>query len=246
LPILGSSKQITVIGNILREMFTSLHRLKRILIRVLSKFYPEIPNLLLLCRYQLQNKDSYLNVTGWMKSIGENRPCASDGSPVPFMNYPVTTLLRHRLNKNMHLFEYGTGYSTLFFSTLVRNVVSVEYDLAWYERISKDLPTNAKILLMKNDINGEYCRAINHVDGLFDVVVVDGRDRVNCIKQALGKLNDSGVIVLDDSQRQRYQEGINQATCQGFKRLDIEGLKPAEHGVDRTTVLYRQKNCLNL
>jgi len=146
----------------------------------------------------------------------------------------------------MRLFEYGSGYSTLFFSELVGNVVSLEYELTWYEKISKELPKNAKVMLVNNDVDGSYCRAIHQVDGFFDVVVVDGRDRVNCIRQALDKLNEGGVIVLDDSQRERYQEGISHTVRQGFKRLDLEGLKPAEHGVNRATIFYRNKNCLNL
>jgi tRNA A58 N-methylase Trm61 len=162
------------------------------------------------------------------------------------MNYPVTTLIQGRLNKNMRLFEYGSGYSTLFFSKLVGDVVSVEYDLTWYEKISKELPKNAQVVFVKNDVDGSYCRAIHQVHEFFDVVVVDGRDRVNCIKQALAKLNESGVILLDDSQREYYQEGIDHAVRQGFKRLDIEGLKPGDHRVNRTTIFYRSTNCFNL
>jgi protein-L-isoaspartate O-methyltransferase len=54
------------------------------------------------------------------------------------MNYSVVEFLRQRLTKNMLLFEYGSGYSTLFFSKLVKKVVSVEYDKDWYERMSKE------------------------------------------------------------------------------------------------------------
>ena len=138
------------------------------------------------------------------------------------MNYPVITLIQGRLNKNMRLFEYGSGYSTLFFAKLVGDVVSVEYDLTWYEKISKELPKNARVMFVKNDVDGSYCRAIHQVHEFFDVVVVDGRDRVNCIKQALAKLNESGVILLDDSQREDYKEGIDHTVRQGFKRLTLK------------------------
>jgi hypothetical protein len=197
--------------------------MKQLIIWFLSRFIPEMPTLIEIYRHQLRNKDSYLNVTGWSRSIVEKRPCRSDGCAVPWMNYQVTTLFQNRLNKDMRLFEYGSGYSTLFFAKLVVDVVSLEDDLTWYEKISKELPKNARVMFVKSDINGTYCRAIHQVDGLFDLVVVDGRDRVNCIKQALGKLNEGGVIGLDDSHRERYQEGIDQLCREGFKRLDIEG-----------------------
>ena len=220
--------------------------MKRLIKWCLKKFAPDILVLFRIYRHQLRDKNSYLNVTGWTQSIAENRPCQLDGSFVPWMNYQVIALFRQRLDKHMRLFEYGSGYSTLFFSKLVGDVVSLEYNPGWYDKISREVPQNAKVVLVKNDIDGEYCRAIRGFDGLFDVVVVDGRDRVNCIKQALGKLDEAGVIVLDDSHRERYQEGIKYAVSQGFKRLELEGLKPAEYGMDRTTILYRNKNCLNL
>ena len=125
-------------------------------------------------------------------------------------------------------------------------MVSVEYDLTWYEKISKELPKNARVMFVKNDVDGSYCRAIHQVHEFFDVVVVDGRDRVNCIKQALAKLNESGVILLDDSQREDYKEGIDHTVRPGFKRLDIEGLKPADHGANRTTIFYRSRELLQL
>jgi hypothetical protein len=220
--------------------------MKQLIIWIFGRFIPEFPALLRIYRHQLRNKESYLSVTGWTRSIMEKRPCRSDGSAVPWMNYPVITLIQGRLNKNMRLFEYGSGYSTLFFSNLVGDVVSVEYDLQWYEKISKELPKNARVMFVQNDVDGTYCRAIHQVPEYFDVVVVDGRDRVNCIKQALTKLNESGTMLLDDAQRESYQGGIDYAVGQGFKRLDVEGLKPGDHGVHRTTIFYRSTNCFNL
>ena len=78
--------------------------MKQLIIRIVSRFIPEIRPLGRIYRHQLRNKDSYLYVTGWTRSIVENMPCQSDGSAVPWMNYPVITLIQGRLNKNMHLF----------------------------------------------------------------------------------------------------------------------------------------------
>jgi hypothetical protein len=211
--------------------------MKKLFIRILSRFIPEMPILLYLYRHQLRDENSYLNLTGWTRSITEGKPCKSDGSALPWMNYPMIALLKERLKSQLRLFEYGSGYSTLFFSDLVGEVVSVEYDPGWHNEISKRLPKNATLMLVTYDVDGNYCRAIHQVDGLFDVVVVDGRDRTNCIRQALSKLN---------SQRDYYQVGLEHAMDQGFKRLDIEGLKPTDNGVDRATILYRSRNCFNL
>ena len=70
--------------------------------------------------------------------------------------------------------------------------------------------------------------------------------RVNCIKQSIKVLSERGVILLDDSQRDRYQEGINYAKENGFLTLEFESLKPAGYEIDRTTILYRKENCLEI
>ncbi|MDJ0617413.1 MAG: hypothetical protein QNJ63_11820 [Calothrix sp. MO_192.B10] len=95
-------------------------------------------------------------------------------------------------------------------------------------------------------IDGSYCRSITEFNQEFDVVIVDGRDRVNCVKQAIGKLSKTGVIILDDSDRQRYSEAIDHAKEKGFRTLSLEGLKPSTGKLSKATILYRQDNCINI
>lgn len=191
-------------------------------------------------------KKSYLHYTGWVESIKRGYPCWNDGSEAPWMNYPVINILKERLNGDLSLFEFGSGYSTLFYAKLVRNVISVEHDRIWLNRMEAKVPDNVSLLYKEKDIDGMYCRTINEFNQEFDVVIVDGRDRVNCVKQAIRKLSKIGVIILDDSARMRYLEAIDHAKKKGFRALSIEGLKPISFGIDRTTILYREDNCLNI
>lgn len=194
----------------------------------------------------LTNEDSYLYTTGWMRSLRESKPVDKDGREVPWMCYPVIRFLENRLHKGLDLFEFGSGHSTLFYARLVRSVTSVEYDEAWIQTVSARAPDNVSLIFRKRDEDGEYCRSIRSTGQRFDVVVVDGRDRVNCIGQSMDALTTAGVIVLDDSQRQIYAEGIDYARAKGFRALDFEGLKPTGPDVARTTVLYRSNNCLGI
>lgn len=162
------------------------------------------------------------------------------------MNYPVIKLLKERLNKDLDVFEYGSGYSTLFYAKLVRSVISIEYDQDWLELMQPKVPENVLLVAKEKDVDGTYCRSIAEYNQDFDVVIVDGRDRVNCVKQAMTKLSKAGVVVLDDSSRERYQEALEYAEDQGFRLLSIEGLKPTDFGTDQTTFIYRKDNCLRL
>lgn len=189
---------------------------------------------------------SYLHTTGWVESLKRGYPCDAQGLEIPWMNYPVVNFLKERLNKELALFEFGSGYSTLFYATLVRDVTSVEYNKEWYDFMSKRKVNNVSLLYREKDIDGTYCRTINETEKEYDIVVVDGRDRVNCVKQSIEKLSSKGIILLDDSNRNRYKEAIEYAKNKGFRSLNIEGLKATGHGIDRTTLLYRNENCLNI
>ncbi|MBI5142058.1 MAG: FkbM family methyltransferase [Nitrospirae bacterium] len=176
----------------------------------------------------------------------EGKPVDNAGNVIPWMNYPVLEFLANRLEKDFHLFEFGSGYSTGFYARLVNRVTSVEYDASWFRLVKDTLPENVALIYKEKDVDGEYCRVIRSTGNKYDVVVVDGRDRVNCIKQAIGALTDRGVILLDDSQRDEYREGILHAKQMGFRDLSLEGLKPTGSGMDRTTILYRHDNCFGL
>lgn len=194
----------------------------------------------------IRNRSSYLYLTGWMQSLRESRPTDKNANPIPWMNFAVIKLLEDRLKEDFILFEFGSGYSTCFYARKVRAVISVEYDKQWFGIVKTQVPANVELIFRENDVNGEYCRAIGATGKQFDVVVVDGRDRVNCVKQALPALSPGGVILLDDSQRDEYREGIEFARENGFRALDLEGLKATGNGIDRTTVLYRDGNCLGI
>jgi hypothetical protein len=122
----------------------------------------------------------------------------------------------------------------------------VESDKEWYEQVKRSLPPNAKLIFTEQDRDGRYCRVVGEVGGKFDIIVVDGVDRVNCIRQSIPALSSKGVILLDDSQREKYRPGIDLAREHGFRILGIEGLKPNGSGAYRTTILYREGNCLGI
>jgi predicted O-methyltransferase YrrM len=193
-------------------------------------------------------KDSYIHTTGYYKSALELSPCKPDGSPIPWMNYAVVKLLESSLQgvEDIKLFEYGSGSSTIFFANIVKQVFSCEHDSEWFNRIKAKVPQNVSLMYRQEDEDGMYCRAINDVDDNFDIVVVDGRDRPNCIKQALYHLTDRGIVILDDSHRQDYEEVLGIVRNLGFRTLTIEGMKPLVKRTHSTTICYKDKNCLGL
>ena len=220
--------------------------MKSTLRKVASRLLPEQMTRRDAYNLLVKNERSYLHRTGWMRSLRSGEPSSADGAPLPWMNLSVVKLLEGRLSKDMSLFEFGSGYSTAFYARHVKDVVSVEYNQEWIDKIEPALPDNATIVFVPDDVDGAYCRAAADRGGAFDVVVVDGRDRVNCAKQSVHSLSDDGVVILDDSHRERYREAFDFLGARGFKHLSIEGLKVTDFGVFETTIFYRDQNVLGL
>lgn len=217
-----------------------------------KKLFPEA--VLRLRAYQalIANRDSYLHRKGWIASLRDRRPIDASGTPIPWMNYSILAFLEERLRRDQILFEFGSGFSTIWFAQRVKEVVSIEYKESWYRILKEQVPSNVQLVLQTEDVDGEFCRTIARDGRRYDVVIVDARDRVNCVKQSLDHLTDRGVVILDDSHREAYREGIECAKARGFRALTFEGMKPCGDAgpstdpIDMSTVLYRDGNCLGI
>ena len=89
---------------------------------------------------------SILVQDGWFKSYRKNIPIDSSGNLIPWLTYSFIHFITPRLNKDFSLFEYGCGYSTVWYCNKVKNVISVENNSKWALKISQLLPVNGKIL----------------------------------------------------------------------------------------------------
>lgn len=188
----------------------------------------------------------YLRDSGWIKSFKQQEPVTMNGDPLPWITLPCLDFIENRLNKDMSVFEYGAGNSTFYFSKLAGNVASVEHDQEWFKKIAKESKSNISINYCPLKYNDTYCRFIINLNSHFDLIVVDGRDRVNCIKNCVEKLTHGGCIILDDSERKQYKEGVDYLTSRGFKKLDFWGIAQGLTYKKCTTIFYRNNNCFGI
>lgn len=213
---------------------------------IVKKTFPDCYWKRLVAKRVLSNKESFLHLTGWYSSLVAGKPIHADGTEMPWLNYGVFNFLKERLHKDHVLFEYGSGASTLYFSKKVKQVISVEHDKSWYEKVRMQLPPNAEIHFETLDENGNYAKKILDFDQQFDIVLIDGRDRLNCIKNAVSKLSESGVIILDNSNRDKYASIFAWPGLKEFKHITFTGILPGGFKPDASTVFYRNNNCLGI
>ena len=190
--------------------------------------------------------DGYLKEVGWIDSYRQRRPVDKNNEPLPWLTYGFIEFVSPRLDRSMILIEYGSGNSTLFYSHKVKKVYAVEHDAVWYQRILRKIPGNVNLSHVELGENGNYASFATKLPEKGDVIIIDGRDRVNCIRKCQEALSDKGVIVLDDSERSDYKQGINLLLERNFKRLDFWGIAPGILNRKCTTVFYRTVNCLDI
>ncbi len=188
----------------------------------------------------------YLSSIGWFKAFDTRQAVDADGEALPWVTYSFIDFIKERLHKDLSVFEYGSGSSTLFYAARVRRVVSVEHNQDWYNKIVQSKPDNAEMIFTELHRDGEYSKKAASLPEKFDIIIVDGRDRVNCCKYSLAALSPRGVIVLDDSERKDYQAARVLLKENGFKELSFSGISPGLFYLKSTSVFYRPVNCLDI
>ncbi|MFN3536467.1 MAG: hypothetical protein ACK4Y4_03375, partial [Brevundimonas sp.] len=188
----------------------------------------------------------YLASTGWISSVKLRRPVDAKKNPLPWYTYPSIYFLDTQDLSKLKVFEYGSGSSTLWWSERALSVTAVEHHQGWYDEISLRIPKSTKYIFQEMEYGGDYGRMAEMQNTKFDIIVIDGRDRVNCAKSSLNALSDNGIIVWDNAERERYSDGYNLLLAEGFKRLDFYGHGPINTNSWLTSIFYRADNCLGI
>lgn len=190
-----------------------------------------------------QRFTGYFYDIGWYNSFKKKSPIDSNYEPLPWFTYPFIDFIKTRLKKNQTLFEFGSGNSTLFFANFVDTVISIEHNKEWYNKLYKRIPKNVSLYLI--DSTNNYSNSIK-AHKQIDIIVIDGEHRLECIYKSIGALSKAGVIILDDSERAEYNEGINYLLNSGFRKIDFSGISPGLFYKKLTTIFYRTGNCLDI
>jgi len=106
-------------------------------------------------------------------------------------------------------FEWGSGGSTIWLSQRTKSVTTVEHDEGWVDKTQAELDKYGiiNVALVHRNLDNGY---VEHIDAFtdehFDIIMIDGRRRSDCLKHAIPKLRRGGALILDNSEREEYQE----------------------------------------
>ena len=216
--------------------------LKELILKIIQS---TSPGRLIAGFYFLQK--NHLTKSGWKKSVVKRLPIDKNGKELPWFTFGFIYFLNPKLNKEYSVSEYGSGNSTIWFSKKVNKIVSVEHDKEWFSQMKAKFKSYSNITYISKDLDSKsYQREILKYDKVFDMIVIDGRERVSCTLNSLRALKDDGIIIWDNSDRLQYSEAYEFLSSNGFKRIDFYGMGPISAHSWCTSVFYKNKNCLNI
>ena len=173
---------------------------------------------------------------GWHRSVRHQASVDARGHPLPWYTYPCVEWLADQLRASDTVFEYGGGWSTLWYAARVQRVASVEHDEGWHAVLTARVPPNVELHFRRPRPDGEesdhaepspYVNCIQQYPaGSFDIVVVDGVERTACTRSAVDHLRPDGLLILDNSDRPEYRSAVEYLADNGFGRIDFYGFAP--------------------
>lgn len=134
---------------------------------------------------------------------------------LPYMTNEEIIELVSYIDRNTTMLEIGGGNSTIFLSNIVKKLTTIEHNFEWSKTIKdlmKDTSFDWEIHVIEPNWpqshpfqpaeNGQFNNYVNFIESLsdneYDVVLVDGRDRVRCSIASIPKLKDGGILLIHD------------------------------------------------
>jgi hypothetical protein len=103
------------------------------------------------------------------------------------------------LVRGKRVIEFGSGMSTVWFAARCREVISVEDNSKWYDAVVHRTRANNNVQVIYAASKADYLQALSRVGGKFDVVLIDGSQRIACLEAARGHLNPNGIVIVDNT-----------------------------------------------
>ena len=213
----------------------------------------------------------YLTKTGYLESISFKAPIRN-GLPIPWITYPALEFLEQTVSSNSRILEFGGGFSTLFWALRGNPIIYLENNDLWdnsiletslefssilrgsIQQISKlltdDMKSQIDLNLVKEVTISKFAFS-EQLNQLFtdqinqsDLVVIDGDFR-NYFLDLCSSSTTVSQIVLDNSDRNEYDIGINCMLKAGWTKIDFHGLGPI-NPYGWTTSIFLNKNIISV
>jgi len=181
------------------------------------------------------------NEYGFINSAIAGIPLDKNNNPLPLYTYPAIEYLASFDFINKKIFEFGSGQSTLYWLRNGGDVISVESNQKWIDKLSSDL-IDSKHQYIFADKQNDYVNSIlKFPDSYFDLIIIDGIfSRYLCAKNVVSKIKKDGLVILDNSDwypntAKFLKENLN------FIQVDFYGLRPSRPEAAVTSLFFSRE-----
>lgn len=181
-----------------------------------------------------------LEQTGWNETRQTKRAVLHE-KPIPWWTYASIQLVDQIVSTNSRILEIGGGNSSLYWMGRGNQLVTLETNPRWIYLLKNDERFNVEKHKIIHIFNEDLSSISNELENqLFDVVINDGSgDRSNISEYLATKVNENGILIWDNSEREPDSKAIEQLKLNGWNTLEFYGLGPINAYAWQTTILYR-------
>lgn len=128
--------------------------------------------------------------------------------------YSFETCLRQVLmsfkQPDPKILEWGPGYSTQIMLQEKKRceIWTYENDEHWFKVYKERYGALSNVHMYHLPLGGEYENHPKKLGIVFDIVMVDGRNRVDCMHTAYEVMAVDGIMILHDASRKEYLPGM--------------------------------------
>lgn len=124
---------------------------------------------------------------------------------MPWYTLPVLQWLKTQSTKDWSVFEYGAGYSTIWWRLNCKELESIDHNSEWAKAVG------AKFIQSKKAY-------IEQPIGPYDCIIIDGVHREECVEYCLPFIKNGGYLIIDNYGSEDYdiartQELLEEWTC---------------------------------
>lgn len=173
---------------------------------------------------------------GYYKSIKQKRPVDSENNPIPWYTYSSIDFLDQFDFSSKFVFEYSSGFGSLWWSKRCSRIVSVEDNEPWFKEISNISSYNHSVKLVNSD--DDYVNCIHDYIQDCDIVIIDGSHRSKCSLKVVDYIENGkqfDMIIFDNSDWWPNATRFIQDKT-GYVRVDFHGMGPINDYTSTTSV----------
>jgi hypothetical protein len=159
------------------------------------------------------------------------------GKEMPMLSIPFLDWFNSYIFKNYSFIEIGSGYSTEYFYSRVKNIISYETKIDFYNLLKNKIDSNIdyRFISMKDLMHGNF-----ELEKIEKTIVFIDND-LNRYRSSLHLINkvNPDIVILDNSES--LPQACNMIYSLGYNEIPFWGIRP-ESPIEGCTSVFIKNN----